>query len=216
MAQTLEERLKKIERGDAELLKLFPSLVKASGNAMYTSDFMIIGAIKRTLSLSQGFRTHIRDRNFICAGTLMRAMLDTALRINALGLVRDPEALAGAVMRGDRLDKLKGRDNQRLSDAYLSKKLAEIYPWVAEVYRQLCEFGHFSSRHIFASVTSADDNDRKVSFQISAQDPMRPEEDYFEIVEGFYEVMRITGTLAAGWHMSRRALATASMAPATA
>jgi hypothetical protein len=70
MAQTLEERLKKIERGDAELLKLFPSLVKASGNAMYTSDFMIIGAIKRTLSLSQGFRTHIRDRNFICAGTL--------------------------------------------------------------------------------------------------------------------------------------------------
>ena len=124
MAQTLEERLKKIERGDAELLKLFPSLVKASGNAMYTSDFMIIGAIKRTLSLSQGFRTHIRDRNFICAGTLMRAMLDTALRINALGLVRDPEALAGAVMRGGRLDKLKDRDNQRLSDAYANLTIA--------------------------------------------------------------------------------------------
>jgi hypothetical protein len=102
-----------------------------------------------------------------------------------LGLVRDPEALAEAVMRGDRLDKLKDRSNQRLTDAHLSKKLGEVYPWVTKVYTKLCDFGHFSNRHIFSSVASTNDEERKIFFQISAEDPKRPEEDYFEIVEGF-------------------------------
>lgn len=57
---------------------------------MFTSDFVLVGALKRTLSLSDGFRKHIRDRNFICAGTLLRAHLDTAVRVSALSLLKNP------------------------------------------------------------------------------------------------------------------------------
>lgn len=64
----------------------------------------------------------------------------------------------------------------------------------------------YFSRHIFASVSGTSDERCKIQFQISATDPERPEDDYFEIVEGFYETMRITGILAAGWHASRRML----------
>jgi hypothetical protein len=53
-------------------------------------------------------------------------------------------------------------------------------------------------RHIFTSMTRADDTTRTVSFQVSAKDPPRPDADYFEIVEGFFETMRITGLLMAG------------------
>ena len=42
---------------------------------MFTADFVLVGALKRALSLSDGFRKHIRDRNFICTGTLLRAHL---------------------------------------------------------------------------------------------------------------------------------------------
>jgi hypothetical protein len=100
---------------------------------MFTSDFVLVGALKRTLSLSDGFRKHIRDRNFICAGTLLRAHLDTAGRVSALSLVKKARAI-----------------------------------------------------------------------RTGAEDPKRPEADYFEIVECFYETERITGNLMACWHMTAR------------
>jgi hypothetical protein len=197
MAEALEERLAKIERFEAELLRKFPQFVQPQSD-MYVSHFLLFGALKRTLAHADGFRKHIADRNFICAGTIMRAQLDTALRVNALSLVKSPEQFASDVLAGKRVDKMKDANGHRLTDAHLAKKLSEQFPWVQEVYDNLCDFGHFSNRHIFTSMTGADDATRTVSFQVSAKDPPRPDADYFEIVEGFFETMRITGLLMAG------------------
>jgi len=54
------------------------------------------------------------------------------------------------------------------------------------MYRDLCNFVHFSHRHIFTSVAKVGDEDRTVHFQISAKDPPRPDADYFEIVDAYY------------------------------
>lgn len=203
MPETLEEKLAKIERGDASLLKMFQQWIRP-GADMHLSDMFLIGVIKRTLALSQGFRTHIKDRNFTCAAALVRMQLDTALRVYASTLVKSPEAYAKAVIHGEAIDKMKDRDGKRLTDGYLASKLNEEYSWVSGVYKELCNLVHFTSRHIFAGAATVDDETRTVHFQISAQDPPRPDEDYFEVVDTYYETMRVTGLLANSWQTAKQ------------
>jgi hypothetical protein len=209
MAETLEEKLAKIERADDQMRQHFVRAMKAEPS-IYVSDFIILGAIKRTFALSDGFRGHIRDRNFTCAAALARLQLDTALRLYAGSLFNDSEAYAQAVFEGKRIDKLKDKHGKRLTDSYLAEKLSEKYPWVKKVYENLCDFIHLSNRHFFTSIAKMDDTERTFHLQISAQDTPRPDSDYFEIVEGFYEMMRITSTIAAGWHQARHPTATAA------
>jgi hypothetical protein len=54
---------------------VFPQFVQPHSD-MFVSHCLILGALKRTLAHADGFRTHIKDRNFICAATIMRAQLD--------------------------------------------------------------------------------------------------------------------------------------------
>jgi hypothetical protein len=209
MSENLKAKLAKIEARDHDLLQLVKQLIGKKDD-MYLTDMFLIGAMKRTVALSQGFRTHIRERNFTCASTLMRAQLDTALRVNAIFLCSDPEAFTTDVLFGSAINKMKGREGKQLSDAYLAEKLSETYPWVNEVYKNLCEVGHFSSRHITSAIVKMNDDTRSIDFHITAFDPPLPEEDYFEIVECFYETMHITGIIAAEWHTALRAIRTAA------
>jgi hypothetical protein len=71
------------------------------------------------------------------------------------------------------------------------------------MYKKLCEFVHFSNRHIFTSIAKMDDATRTVHFEISAKDPKRPDDDYFEIVHAFFDVMDLTGSLLGGWQMAK-------------
>jgi hypothetical protein len=95
----------------------------------------------------------------------------------------------------------------------LAAKLSERYPWVKEVYKNLCDFVHFSYRHIFASFVKFSDTDGSFHIQISAKDAPRPDSDYFEIVEGYYETMRITLIIAAEWHQAMHQIATCERRP---
>jgi hypothetical protein len=206
MSETLEDKLTKIEDRDHDLLKLVKQLIEKNDGEMYFSDLYLIGAMKRTIALSQGFRNHIRERNFTCASTLMRAQLDTALRVNAMWFCGDPEKFTSEVLRGDPINKIKGVEGKRLTDAYLAEKLTETYPWVSEVYKNLCDVGHFSARHMASAIIKMHDETRSMDFHITAFDPPLPEEEYFEIVECFYETMRITGVITAEWHTALRAI----------
>ena len=203
MVEVLEEKLARIERREQEILKLFQSWIQL-GAPIYMSDFLLIGVAKRTLSLSEGFRMLIAGRNFTSAAGLVRMQLDTALRVFAGSLVPDSENYAEAVFMGRPVNKMRDKDGNRLTDSHLAKKLSEIYPWVLPVYKELCDVVHFTSRHIFAGAAKADDDTRTVYFQISAKDPPRPEEDYFEVVEAFYELMRVTATLATSWQIAKQ------------
>ncbi|HYI87880.1 MAG TPA: hypothetical protein VEX61_12365, partial [Burkholderiales bacterium] len=104
MAETLEDKLAKIKRGDDAILKLFQEHMK-SGSPMYTADFLLLGVAKRTLALSSGFRGLIETRNFTCAAALVRMQVDPALRVFAGTLVPNTADYAMAVLRGDPINK---------------------------------------------------------------------------------------------------------------
>jgi hypothetical protein len=209
MSETLEQKLAKTEQADDELRRYFARAI-SEDQSMYFSDFIIFGALKRTLALSDGFRGHIRSRNFTCAAALTRLQLDTALRLYAADLYGDTEKYAQEVFHGKHVNKLKNKSGEKLTDSYLADKLSEQYPWVKRMYENLCDFVHLSNRHFVSSIASLNEVDRSFRFEISAKDAPRPDTDYFEIVEGFLAAMQITLALAAGWHKAMHQKPTAA------
>jgi hypothetical protein len=107
-------------------------------------------ALKRTLFLIQGFAQMVEDRNLVCAGALLRVQLDTALRFQAVFLVKEPREFADAILRGTRVNVLVDREGRRLTDRRLVECAATEFPWVESVYEQASGYVHFSEKHLLS------------------------------------------------------------------
>lgn len=174
MPENLEDKLAKIQRLSMEVMRKCAGTISA-GDSMYFSSFVIIGAVKRSLALSKGFCTLIRDKNFTSAAALLRLQLDTALRLRAALLYDGSyEEFARRVFHGEPMNKMKAADGKKMTDSYVAESMNAEHPWVKEVYGQLRDFVHFSDRHIFSATHHTDDEIRTVYFQVSAEDSPRP------------------------------------------
>jgi hypothetical protein len=146
----------------------------------------------------------MKERNFTCAAALLRLQLDTALRLFAgTRHAGGPEAYFQAIFDGKPVDRMKDIHGNRLTDSYLAKRLTEKHGWVERVYKELCDFVHLSNRHFFTSITKLDDQERTFHFVVSAADPPRPDEDYFEVLDGFLACKKLTLALLRMWQMTK-------------
>lgn len=195
---SLADRLQAIEKQEKKLLKLIAPTLQP-GQPFSASGFhghlFIIGAGKRTVAQSAGFRNMIGSRNFVCASSILRMQIDTAMRLNALNLVADVPIFLEAWSNGEKFSKLKSAAGNKLHDTELLKELAVKFPWVQEVYAQTSAFIHFSARHTWACISQLNEQERTFRLEISPEDPERPEHDYFEIVSCFSATNDIIGTL---------------------
>ncbi|MFN3548539.1 MAG: hypothetical protein ACK4U0_13700 [Mesorhizobium sp.] len=172
----------------------------------FVADFFVLGAAKRIMSISSGFRALMSVRNFTCAAALLRLQIDTAARLNALRYVESVDDLCRSLMTGTRFDRHRDRNGKPLKDGYLISKLSEIAPWVAEVYRETSGFVHLSDRHIFSTMSDAKDETRSVKLTISANDPERPDHQYLEIIDAFAEATILAGSLVEKYADARSAV----------
>lgn len=104
----ISSALCEIERTEKLLLNSAERVTADNAN-IFPFDFLANAAINRSVAISTGFRTLIRDQNFICAGALIRLHLDTVLRFMAGFIVDKPHEFATSVMGGKRINK-----NERL------------------------------------------------------------------------------------------------------
>jgi hypothetical protein len=141
----------------------------------------------------------------VTARTLLRTHIDTALRFSAAWLVENPHVFAKKIIAGERINKIKDRKGNLLSDAYLVECMSASRPWLPEVYKQLSGFVHFSGSHVFASVASLDDKGR-VSFHLSEFDLDYPEESWTELIDCFREATKILAEYLHGYAWTKRAL----------
>ena len=58
-------------------------IVGESGAPMYMLDFIVLGAVKRSLSLASGLLVLIEAKNMVCARAVLRMQLDTITRLCA-------------------------------------------------------------------------------------------------------------------------------------
>ncbi|MCO8312549.1 hypothetical protein [Pseudomonas mandelii] len=187
----VEALLQALERDSDALLKFGMQVVGPSGSPMFPLDWMVFAAIKRGLSTASAVTAMVRAWNMVCARSLLRMHIDTALRFSAAWLVSEPHAFATRVFEGARIDKLTDRNGKRLTDAYLVEMHKNEHPWLPDVYANLSGYVHFSGSHINDAISHFVEEDRTIEFLISDSDLKFPEFSWVEILECFREATSI-------------------------
>lgn len=170
--------------------------IGGAGAKMQILDFVMIGAVKRSLSLASALHAMIQAQNMVCARALLRMQLDTVSRLLAYTYVEDPEAVAKGVIGGTALKKFKSREGKALVDAYLVDRMTADHPWVRKVYDYTSGYVHFSEKQFFDSVHSmGNDKERVVHLQVSHIDNKFPEASWHEIVACFNHLLEILSSI---------------------
>jgi hypothetical protein len=115
-------------------------------------DLIAIGAMKRSLMLTQGFLSMLRAGNYLCAGPLLRMQVDNILRLYAASLFPSGSDTLKAFLDDRPLSKLKAPDGAPLTDKELAVRVGKIYPWLPAVYTTTSGFVHFSRAAIMSAV----------------------------------------------------------------
>tara|TARA_R110001583_G_scaffold137296_2_gene288974 strand:- start:140 stop:763 length:624 start_codon:yes stop_codon:yes gene_type:complete len=192
----IETELKILSEWIENLPKIGMATLGAEGKPMYILDFIIIGALKRSLSLASGLHALVLSKNMTCSRAIVRMEIDTISRLLAYTYVDEPSDMARAIMGGKPLNTFKCRDGKKLRDGYLIDKMSEEYSWVKAVYKYTSGYVHFSEKQMFDSIDSlGDDEERTIKLLISEEDNNFPAESWIEIVQCFNEMLAILNKL---------------------
>jgi len=116
--------------------------------------FVMGAAVKRSAELLQGFADLARSRNCQAALPILRAHLDTAMRLHGLWLVDDLDAYFKALATGN-VRGLTSRDGRKLHDRVLHEELSHHYPGLSEQYGELSGAVHLSTYAVASHVRPA-------------------------------------------------------------
>jgi hypothetical protein len=197
--QSVLKSLEELENRRNRLLKLTKEMISAFEGKMYGVDIFAIGAVKRAISTAAGFRLLVESWNMICARALLRMQIDTALRFSSVFLVKKPHDFVLEVLKGRQINKLKDKDGNKMTDAYLVSKLATGYSWLPVVYKNLSGYVHLSEHHLFDSIEHINDESRTVSWAITEEDTKFPDFSWTEVVACFNESTDIFIKYLNGW-----------------
>ena len=203
-SETVELLLLELEADMARMRKVIVEVVTPSGSPMYPLDFLAFAAAKRHASTTSAFIAMVRSWNMVIARALLRIHIDTSLRFSAVWHVAEPHTFATDVLKGERIDKMKTRAGQRLTDSHLVDLHKEQHPWLPAVYKHLSGYVHFSGAHISDSITGLGEEDQTVQFLISDQDLKFPEFSWVEVLECFRESTSILGNFLQGWGATKK------------
>ncbi|MFN3304608.1 MAG: hypothetical protein ACK44A_12905 [Roseateles sp.] len=203
-SQAVEVLLSELEADADRMSRVMIEVVVPSGSPTFPLDFLAFAAAKRHASTTSAFAAMVRAWNMVVARALLRMHIDTSLRFSAAWQVGNPHAFASAVLKGERIDKLKDRTGARLTDARLVQLHKDKHPWLPTVYEHLSGYVHFSGAHIADAVSELGEVDRTVEFLVSDQDHRFPEFSWIEVLECFREATAILGTYLQGWGATKK------------
>jgi len=182
------DKLRKLRE---DLPSLGSEIMHVGRMSMYPMDMVIIGIVKRCLSTTSALEKLVLEWNMTCARAVLRMQLDTVLRLSAFWLSSDLQKMAMDVMGGKQINKMKDRDNCKMTDLYLSRKLGERFDWIPRVYKYTSGYIHFSERHLFNPIREINDKERTVIFVINDKDYNFPEFSWVELVNCAAECLQI-------------------------
>lgn len=194
MSLTLE--IENLDSWQLQLPKLWLSILGEMGSPTYVLDWVLMAAVKRTLSLSAGLHSLVVAKNMVCARALLRMQLDTVSRLMAYTYVENPHQVASEILKGKQLNQFKSKDGEKLRDGYLVDRLTADYPWVRSVYDATSGYVHFSEQQIFDSIASlGGDEERTINFVLTHEDDKFAEASWEEVVACFNHLTAILSDL---------------------
>ena len=188
-----------LEKRRKTLLKLGKSMMEAYEGAIYPVDLLALGALKRTISTIAGFKLLIESSNMVCARTILRVQIDTAIRFYSVFIVDDPHSYSLEILSGKQINHMQDSSGKKMRDAYLVNKLSEEFPWLSTVYKNLSGYIHFSSSHLFHPVQRIDNESKSLQFAIQDEDTKFPEFSWIEVIDCFNESIDIFIKYLEGW-----------------
>jgi|SRR5271166_1571548 len=199
LGPTVKTALEKLASLESEQLEACRRMYITYGSALYPLDLLATAALNRSLAQCSGFRALIEARNYICAASILRLQIDTALRFFAAFLVDNPHEFAGSVLKGTHVDKLKDQNGKPMRDAYLLSCLPVKFSWVKEVYKKTSGYIHLSGEHISQTLESLNEEEHTVCIKVSATDKELSEKVYCEVIEAFCAATEMFLYYVEGW-----------------
>jgi hypothetical protein len=188
--------LQHFENHRAEILLRLRSLaarLHVLSEPRFHMDLVYSAALRRAFSLTRGFFDLVGAENYVSAAPLVRLQLDNALRTVASIHVRDVHEFIGHVAKGKRIDQLRDREGNRLTDKHIVDHLTEHegLPWVRRVYAEGSRFVHLSDVHLFGL---ADDEGRLFN-----REPLFSDLDFAALVETFVMATELFDVYVESW-----------------
>ena len=180
---------------DAAILDVSQELLQ---EVALVPDLFVTAVLNRSLQLLHGFDVLVRTRNYLSAAPLFRLQLDNAIRLWAGALLPSFDDFTTAVLRGERIDRMTGRDGKRLSDSYLVKSLAESFglPTLVTTYDYACGFVHLSGEHVFDTNRA---EDGRIIGGIVREDVMTPDTKWLDLIRGFSCATQLVLDVVGSW-----------------
>lgn len=203
MSPELEQRIAHIESLKDAHLALAMEMLKADGGTMYSLDMLAAAAIKRSMAQCVGFASLMRDKNYVCAASLLRLQLDSCMRFFAAFIVKEPHEFASQVLHGTPIRKLKDQNGKFMTDKHLVDLLGKKYTWMPRVYESTSGFIHLSQKHIFTVFQDWKGNG-KFSVRIGADDRDIPGELWIELADGFLAATDALFEYLKGWTLTKK------------
>lgn len=193
----------KVSAAIEELLLLDAAIIETGkqlfADEVFLPDLFVAAVLNRTLQLLHGFVGLVRGRNYLSAAPLFRLQLDNGLRLWAASQVESFDVFTTDVVGGKRINRMKSKEGDRLTDRYLVTTLSEALdlPKLVTAYEYASGFVHLSGQHVFA--TNRVENGRKLSGRIARWDDTTSEAKWLDLIGGFSSVTGIVLTLAGKW-----------------
>ena len=150
----LDELLKQITDIESQFLDCASKIIKAGQSKVDNLDFIALSVLNRAISLNKGYKTLIEANNTLSAVNLLRLQLDNLIRYNSI-FVANERNYIDYIIDGNPINKYK-KGNQQFTDNYLAKELDKKFSNSYELYKHLCEFVHYSEKHISKIITTSE------------------------------------------------------------
>ncbi len=192
-----------LESAISDLLLRNPAIIEAGKRAFsedfFLPDLFVAAVLNRALQLLHGFVALVRNRNYLSATPLYRLQLDNGLRLWAAHLVESFDVFTSEVLNGKRIDKMKSKNGERLTDHHLITSLAAYLqlPKLPMAYNYASGFVHLSGHHIFA--THRIENEGKLLSRIVRLGETTDDAKWLDLIEGFSSATDVVLTLVNAW-----------------
>jgi hypothetical protein len=155
MTDDIQAAAQKLRALKEQHLPLLQECLKADGGKIFGVDFLAWAAISRSISNIDGFLSMVEQNNYVLANSIIRLQLDTILRFFSVHLVNTPHDHAMRILKGEKINKIKDRNNKQMTDRHLYETFAAVekLDWVKSVYERSSGYIHLSKNHIFSLFT---------------------------------------------------------------
>ena len=169
--EEIEQYIKRLKKYREEAKILASGII---GENLTIEDMFFVSALNRRVQFIDGIVELLNTRNLTCAGVLVRTQLDNLMRVFAAFISKDRTSFIDKYLSGKPIRNMKDTNNQKMTDAYLKKRISEYYPSIETVYNKSSGYVHLSEVAFHESFWTKEDGIVEFSVGLPPREELNP------------------------------------------